>query len=97
MELSQLSRANQRASAELQTLRREEGNLSRRAEAGVSLSEVEAYAVGQLGMVKPSREQIIYIGTVSQDRAENIGQTGFWGGVRNLFANMGARVVAILD
>jgi cell division protein FtsL len=97
MELSQLSKANQAAATELQALKREESNLSRRFEAGVSLSEVEAYAVGELGMVKPSREQIVTICIPTQDRAEVVRQEGFWGSVRNLFANMGTRVVEVFD
>jgi cell division protein FtsL len=97
MELSQLSKSNQRAAVELQALKREEGVLSHRVEAGVSLSEVEAYAVGELGMVKPSRDQIVYIGAPAKDRAEIVRQTGFWGNVKNIISNMGARMVEFFD
>ncbi|MDR0324562.1 MAG: hypothetical protein LBI19_00520 [Oscillospiraceae bacterium] len=97
MQLSQLSNANQNAAKELQLLRREEGVLNRRAEASVSLSEVEAYAVGELGMVKPTREQIIYIGAVAQDRAEIIPQKGFWGSVRQLFSTMTTHVIEFIE
>ncbi|MCL2002500.1 MAG: hypothetical protein FWG72_00655 [Oscillospiraceae bacterium] len=97
MELSQLSKANQTAVAELQALRREEAALNRRFDAGVSLNEVEAYAVGELGMVKPSKEQIVYIGVPSYDRAEVIRQESFWMSLRGLFANMGTRVTELFD
>jgi hypothetical protein len=97
MEVSQLSRGNQRAAIELQALKREEGVLSRQIEAGVSLSEVEAFAVGELGMVKPSKDQIIYIGAPTRDRAEVVRHSGFMDSVRYLFANMGARMTEIFD
>ena len=97
MELSQLSNAGQQAAIELQTLKREEGVLSRRVEASVSLSEVEAYAIGELGMVKPSRDQIVYISAAAKDHGEVIPQKGFWGSVRQLFSTMTARVAAFLD
>jgi hypothetical protein len=97
MELSQLSRNNQRSAVELQSLIKEEGVLNRQFVAGISLNEVEAYAIGELGMVKPSKEQIVYIGIPAQDRAEVIRHPGFFGSVKNLFANAGARVIEIFD
>jgi hypothetical protein len=92
MELSQLSRANQRASIELQSLKREENALLRRVETGVSLREVEEFAIGQLGMVKPTREQFVFIGSPSADRAEVVMHTGFLGNIRNLFSSAGTRI-----
>jgi cell division protein FtsL len=97
MQLSQLSRSNQRAVIELQALKREESVLSRRIEAGVSLSEVEAYAVGELGMIKPSKEQIVYIGIPAQDRAEIVRHPGFMENIKDMFVNVGARFAELID
>jgi cell division protein FtsL len=97
MELSQLSRANQRAATELQALIREERILLQRVEAGVSLRDVEEFAIGELGMAKPTREQFVYVGTLSKDRAEIVIQPGMFGNIRNLFSSAGARVAEFLE
>jgi cell division protein FtsL len=97
MELSQLNDAGRRGAAELTALKREENDLNRRVEAGVSLSEVEAYAVGELGMVKPTGDRIVYIAIPAYDHAEIVQQTGFFGNVRQLFSTMTGHIVAFFD
>ncbi|MCL1806271.1 MAG: hypothetical protein FWG31_01040 [Oscillospiraceae bacterium] len=97
MQLSMLSNENRKTANQIHTLKKEESVLNRRAEAGVSLSEVEGYAIGELGMVKPTRDQIVYVGTPARDHAEVIQQTGFWGSVKNLFSTMTGRVIEFLD
>jgi hypothetical protein len=97
MELSQLNSACQSGAAELLALQKEENILSRRAEANLSLGEVEAYAIGELGMVKPARDQIVYISFPGEDHAEVVPQKGFWGSVKQLFSVMTGKVVEFLD
>lgn len=97
MELSQLNRAYLQNAKFLQDLKKDESELTRKVEAGVSLSEVEAYAVGELGMVKPSRDQIVYINLAGEDHAEIIPQKGFWGAVKQLFGTMSTKVIEFID
>jgi cell division protein FtsL len=97
MELNQLSTEGRNAVAELSALKREERTLSRHAEASISLSEVEAYAIGELGMVKPESGQIVYISIASHDHAEIVPQKGFWGSVRELFSSITGEVVGFFD
>jgi cell division protein FtsL len=86
MQVSQLSKEHSVNSLALQALIKEEKMLSRQAEAGVSLADVEAYALSELGMVKPSADQIVYISMAGEDKAEVIPVKGFWGSVKQLFS-----------
>lgn len=97
MQLSELSSVNQQGLKALQTLIKEEAFLNHQIEASVSLSEVAAYAEAELGMIKPTREQIVYIGTVAQDHAEIIPQQGFWGAFRQLFSTMTTSAAEFFD
>ncbi len=86
MQLSELSNEYAINTETLQALKKEERTLTRQAEAGVSLAEVEDYAVEVLGMKKPSADQIIYISLAEEDEAEVIPVKGFWGSVKQLFS-----------
>jgi hypothetical protein len=97
MQLSQLDDVNRRLSGELTVLKKEETALNRMNQASVSLIEVEKYAVGELGMIKPGRDQVVYIGIQAEDRGETVRHEGFWGNVRQLFSTMGMNVMEFLD
>ncbi len=86
MQVSQLSREYVENTALLQQLKKEEKTLTHQVEANVSLAEVEEYAVRELGMVKPSADQIVYISLAGEDEAEVIPVKGFWGSVKQLFS-----------
>jgi cell division protein FtsL len=97
MEVSRINGEYHAAAQELQKLKAEEGILIRKAEASLSLSEVEAYAIGELGMVKPSREQFVYIGSPAYDHAEVVRTENFLGKAKQVFSSVGVRVVEFLD
>jgi cell division protein FtsL len=97
MELSRINSEYHIAVLELQRLKQEEGVLIRRAEASLSLSEVEAYAIGELGMVQPSREQFVYVGSPAYDHAEIIRHESIFGRARRLFSTVGIHIIELLD
>ena len=97
MEVSRINSEYHAAAQELQRLKVEEGILVRKAEASLSLSDVEAYAIGELGMVKPLREQFVYIGSPAYDHAEVVRAESFIGKARQVFSAVGIRVVEFLD
>ncbi|MCL2083051.1 MAG: hypothetical protein FWH04_07440 [Oscillospiraceae bacterium] len=78
MQHSELSSGNQKMIKELSDLKKEESNLRNYAGQGVSLSEVEQYAITELGMVKPGAEQVLYVDLAGEEKAEIIGERGFW-------------------
>jgi cell division protein FtsL len=97
MELSRVNSEHLTAAAELQKLKTEESILIRRAEAGLSMSEVEAYAIGELGMAYPSREQFVYIGTPTHDHAVVVQSESVWGKWKQVFSAAGVRIGEFLD
>lgn len=65
---------------QLEELEKEQRRLLIDYESTFNLTEIEAYAIGQLGMQKPSGDQIFFIGATSADRAEILSsgeQSGF--------------------
>ncbi len=75
----------------LKELQTEQTKLQIQYEGAFNLTEIERYATGQLGMRKPSADQIYYIDTSSPDRAVII-QQGANGG---FFAKMSALLSGI--
>jgi hypothetical protein len=97
MTLSDINSRHHNAELELQKLRREAAVLARQVETSLSLGELEAYAVGELGMAKPSPEQFIYIGSPASDRAEIIRHEGILGRAKGILSAIGVRVTEFLD
>ncbi|MDR1693292.1 MAG: cell division protein FtsL [Oscillospiraceae bacterium] len=97
MQISQLAKEFTENTHALQALKREERTLTRQAEAGVSLTEVEDYARDVLKMVKPNADQIVYISMAGEDAAEVIPVTGFWGGVKQLFSTAMTKTKEFFD
>ena len=87
MQLSQLQRENQKMKVELTLLQRQENQLRGQFENTVQLSEVERYAVSELGMVKPDASQILYIDLGGEDHAEVIEQKSFWQSIQDMLSS----------
>jgi hypothetical protein len=97
MELSRVNGEYRAAVLELQRLKDEESILVRQSEASLSLSEVEAYAIGELGMVKPTQGQYVYIGNPAEDHAEIIRHEGVFGSWRKIFSTIGIQIAEFFD
>ena len=77
----------------LKELKTEQTRLQIDYEGAFNLTEVEQYAISNLGMRKPSADQIFYIDTSSPDRAVIINQTdndGFLGRVSEFLSGIAA-------
>ena len=97
MELSRVNSEHLTAAEELRKLKAEESILIRQAEASLSMTEVEAYAIGELGMTYPSREQFVYIGTPAHDHAVIVRSENAWGKWKQTFSAAVVRVGEFLD
>lgn len=76
----------------LKELKTEQTRLQIAYEGAFNLTEIEQYAISNLGMQKPSADQIFYIDTSSPDRAVIINQSGsdgFFGRVSDLLSEIG--------
>ena len=77
----------------LKELKTEQTRLQIAYEGAFNLTEIEQYAISNLGMQKPSADQIFYIDTSSPDRAVIINQAsndGFFGRVSDFLSGIGA-------
>jgi len=70
IQLIEASDASLALTAQLEELEREQKRLLIEYESTFNLTEIEAYAIHQLGMQKPSSDQIYFIGGTNVDRAE---------------------------
>jgi cell division protein FtsL len=70
MRLTELSTEAKALSSEIAGLKKEESALVLEKNGMIDLKEIERIATDQLGMVKPSRAQIIYIDLSGEDHAE---------------------------
>ena len=69
VELTELSDSAVKYKAQIKSLKVEETRLINEHESRLSLTSVEEYAVTKLGMVKPEREQIVYLDLSGVDHA----------------------------
>ena len=77
----------------LKELKTEQARLQIDYEGAFNLTEIEQYAISNLGMQKPSADQIFYIDTSSPDRAVIINRPdndGFFGRVSDFLSEIGA-------
>lgn len=77
---------------QLKELKTEQIRLQIAYEGAFNLTEIEQYAISNLGMQKPSADQIFYIDTSSPDRAVIINQAnndGFFGRVSAFLSGIG--------
>lgn len=78
---------------QLKELKTEQTKLQIAYEGAFNLTEIEQYATSQLGMQKPSADQIYYIDTSSPDKAVIISENrsdGFFGRVSGFLSGIGA-------
>ncbi|MDR0671379.1 MAG: cell division protein FtsL [Oscillospiraceae bacterium] len=81
--LAELSAESGALSREISTLKQEESLLKKLGDGKVDLAEIGRIATEELGMTKPTRDQVIYIDLSDGDRAVVLKNTGdFW---RDLF------------
>ncbi len=88
MRLTSIINENQSLTKELSQLKKEEAGLQNQIETKISLSDVEQYAVSELGMVKPDGDQILYIEMAGKDHAEIVGEKGFWHSIGDWFGTI---------
>lgn len=93
IQLFDISSETVKLEGQLKELKTEQVRLQIVYEGAFNLTEVEQYAINNLGMQKPSADQIFYIDTASPDRAVIISQTnndGFFGRVSDFLSGIAA-------
>ncbi|MDR0381191.1 MAG: hypothetical protein LBH86_04275 [Oscillospiraceae bacterium] len=81
--LAELSSKTGALSREIAELKQEESLLQKLGDSKVNMAEIERIATEELGMIKPTRDQVIYIDLSDGDHAVVLKDTGgFW---RDLF------------
>ena len=76
IQLFDVSSKSVELTSQLSTLEEEQSRLRIRYESAFNLTEIEEYATTQLGMQKPSADQIYYIDTSAPDKAVVIADQG---------------------
>jgi len=74
MQMAEMSKASWEIKQQISQLQKEEELLLREKNSLINMQELERIAVEELGMVKPTRSQIIYINLSGEDHAELITQ-----------------------
>lgn len=74
MQLAELGAASGALSKEISALKKETSLLSMKKDSMIDMKEIERIATEELGMVKPSKGQIIYINLSGEDHAVVSGQ-----------------------
>ena len=97
MQLSSLNSQNSKAEAEINSLRKQENILRKQYESVMNLSEIERFAVEELGMVMPDPAQIKYVKLSGNDHAEIIEQKTVWDYLGSLFSTVTGSVVEYLE
>lgn len=92
MELTEVSSRNKQLSNQINKLEAEEYKLRNQFESIYSMTELENYAINELGMVRPGPEQIIYIDLAGEDEAVVIDQKSFWNELRSAFTGAMAAI-----
>ncbi len=86
MQISVVNVENNKLANELSKLKNEERQLSKQLDNLVDLGGLEAYAQYELGMVKPEREQIVYIDLSGKDHGVVYEEESFLDSVKAAFS-----------
>ena len=73
MQMAEMDRMSREILNDISELQKEEAQLRKQKAGLIDLKEIERVAVEELGMVKPGKNQVIYIDLSGEDNAEVLG------------------------